>query len=101
MPTVSKIRRPWEPEPKPKNESRGGNKETQFYRRAPWRRLRAYILKKEPYCRECLKEKTFTVATIVDHIVPINMGGAALDPDNCQPICERHHAQKSQAERRG
>jgi 5-methylcytosine-specific restriction endonuclease McrA len=75
------------------NASRG--KDTQIYRRAPWRTLRARILADEPYCRLCAQQERITDATMVDHIIPIEKGGAPLDPANCQPLCNRCHAIKS------
>ncbi len=36
---------------------------------------------------------------LVDHIVPISMGGARLDPDNCQSLCSRCHNRKTGVER--
>ncbi|MFD1141853.1 HNH endonuclease signature motif containing protein [Larkinella insperata] len=100
---MKSIRRPWMPEPKPKNARRGtpvsqGGVDLKFYRRKPWRSLRASILQSEPLCRECKGNKRLTPATMVDHIKPIRLGGAPLDADNCQPLCDRCHAKKSARE---
>ncbi len=49
----------------------------------PWRRLRATILAGHPVCAICRTR----VATTVDHIVPVSLGGPELDPANCRPAC--------------
>lgn len=33
-----------------------------------------------------------------DHIIPLSRGGARLDPDNVQPLCHRHHSEKTRRE---
>ena len=50
-----------------------------FYQSARWRRLRTIKLNADPLCEECRRAGRITEATVVDHIVPINEGGAALD----------------------
>ncbi len=53
-----------------------------------WRTLRASILEANPYC--AIRGPRCTVwATTVDHVVPVTMGGAELDPGNCRPACAR------------
>ena len=51
----------------------------------PWRRLRATILAGNPPCSIC----GLRLATTVDHIVPVSLGGAELDPYNCRPACTK------------
>jgi len=66
--------------------------------------------KLQPLCVECLKETTFrersySVARILDHIKPINPRdayttmrgryGEPLSKQNVQWLCEKHHAAKS------
>ena len=46
-------------------------------------------------CEECLKVGRLTPAQMVDHIVPINKGGASLDIENLQSLCNACHARKS------
>ena len=46
-------------------------------------------------CEECLKAGRLTPAQMVDHIVPINKGGARLDIENLQSLCNACHARKS------
>ena len=67
-----------------------------FYRSAAWTRLRMVILRREPLCRQCARSspKRITAAQMVDHIVPINQGGAPLDERNLQPLCNDCHQRK-------
>ena len=55
-----------------------------------WRRLRAYVLARDGYvCR--MVEGCGERATTADHVVPLVMGGAELDPDNVRAACARHN----------
>ena len=65
-----------------------------FYNSRDWRKLRAYILAGEPLCRECT-----AVATVVDHIKPIRLGGSKWSHENLQPMCASCHNKKSRSER--
>lgn len=40
-----------------------------------------------------------TVASMVDHIVPLRAGGARLDPRNLESQCYPCHGKKSQADK--
>jgi 5-methylcytosine-specific restriction protein A len=67
-----------------------------------WARLRAEVLRDEPYCRMCAAEGVMRDATLVDHVIPV-----AVRPDlrlnraNLQPLCDHHHLRKTHAEMRG
>ena len=98
MPTLKKSgRRPW----MPKREEYGGFREhnTVFYQSRAWRRLRAVKLEADPLCEECARHGRVTPARIVDHIVPINKGGAPLELGNLQSLCLRCHACKTAADK--
>ena len=69
-----------------------------FYTSKEWRTLRKSFLEKNPLCVECLKEGRYTPAKIVDHIVPIRMGGKPLDEGNLQALCWSCHSKKSDKE---
>lgn len=73
-----------------------GNKhqDADFYNSRDWRKLRAYVLAGEPLCREC-----GDVATVVDHVKPIRLGGSRWSHENLQPLCKAHHDEKSRSER--
>lgn len=48
-----------------------------------------------PLCEECQRRGITTLAQVVDHIVPINRGGAKLDMANLQSLCHPCHNRKS------
>lgn len=94
MPTITKHKpRPWLTEHKPHEGRKHPN--TKFYQSTPWRRLRAVKLEQQPMCEECERNGVITPAQIVDHIVPINRGGASLDIENLQSLCNACHNRKS------
>jgi len=101
MPNVPKkeSKKPWikyQDFAKQKRKTWKGNdhEDAAFYNSRAWRRLRLYILQGDPLCRECNKP-----ATVVDHIEPIRLGGASMDPENLQPMCASCHNKKSRSER--
>ena len=60
-----------------------------------WRLLRNAHLAGEPLCRHCAKDKRVTLATEVDHIVPIEVRPERrLDPENLQSLCHKCHIKK-------
>lgn len=61
--------------------------------------MRAVKLRHNPLCEECLRHGRITLATLVDHIVPIKKGGACLDMDNLQSMCDSCHNRKTAKER--
>lgn len=96
MPTIKKkCSRPWMVKREPFKRSRPN---TGFYQSMAWRNLRKAFITQHPICEECKKKGIITPATVVDHIVPINEGGAALSPDNLQSLCDRCHNKKSASE---
>ncbi len=94
MPRIKKhTKRPWLPERKPYEGYRHHN--TEFYQSRRWRILRALKLQNDPLCEECMKKGVLVPAQMVDHIVPINKGGAPLDINNLQSLCNHCHSVKS------
>ena len=81
---------------KEKNQSWGGD--TSFYQKSAWKKLRKFVLNNNPLCVHCLEEDIVTQADVVDHIVPIKMGGASLDQRNLQGLCHQHHNKKTHDE---
>jgi 5-methylcytosine-specific restriction protein A len=59
-----------------------------------WRNIRTAQLKDHPLCATCGH-----IATEVDHIIPLHLGGAPWTADNRQSLCAPCHAAKSAAER--
>lgn len=55
---------------------------------------RARRLAIEPLCRRCMAKGKWTVATRVDHILPLYKGGTD-DDENCQSLCEPCHDAKT------
>jgi 5-methylcytosine-specific restriction enzyme A len=63
--------------------------DSSFYVSKAWRELRARKLRQDPYCEceDCKGKKV--IADLVDHIKPIELGGAPLDMSNLQSM--RNH----------
>ena len=68
---------------------------TEFYNSHAWKKKRANFLIEHPFCVECWKNGKLTKAQIVDHIIPIKMGGEPLDDSNLQGLCWSCHSRKS------
>lgn len=67
---------------------------------APWAKLRAYVLMREPLCRHC-KDKSppmYTPASHVDHIDGDASSAFSNRIENLQPLCESCHNAKTAAE---
>lgn len=64
------------------------------YNGRQWRNLRKHCLRRDPECVECGR-----VATVVDHIVPVRLGGGFYDFQNLQGMCGNCHNAKSARER--
>ncbi|WP_460978821.1 HNH endonuclease [Spirosoma knui] len=103
MPTVNRPVRPWLKQATKKadrwKKKPTGDIPVNFYRLAKWRRLRASVLERQPLCVHCKQERRLTSATVVDHIVPIRLGGGPLDESNLMPLCQSCHQRKSAKER--
>lgn len=61
---------------------------------AQWRKLRAWHLSMEPLCRTCRAEGNLTLATVVDHIIPLSRGGKDA-ASNLQSLCVTCHNHKT------
>jgi 5-methylcytosine-specific restriction protein A len=64
-----------------------------------WKRFAKSFLAQNPLCLHCEQRNRTTLATLVDHIVPVSEAGEA-DPNfyrngNHQPLCRRCHAVKT------
>jgi len=70
-----------------------------FYHTRAWRTLRDRVLHDEPLCRSCHQAGRIGAATVVDHILPINAGGAKLDRANLQPMSAVCHNTKTAKEK--
>lgn len=93
---IENIKRPWVQERKPFERE---NPNSKFYNSRAWRKLRKQFLMENPLCFHCQQKDEITPATVADHVVPINKGGAALDENNLQPLCASCHNRKSARDR--
>ena len=59
-----------------------------------WRRLRLWVLRREPWCRVCSEP-----ATEVDHLLPRKFGGIHAR-QNLQGLCKSCHSAKTAREKR-
>lgn len=74
------------------NRSEYHRRNNYFYSSARWRAFRSWFLKRNPVCN------CGAPATVVDHILPIEDGGAKLAAANCQPLCASCHGIKTAAD---
>ena len=92
------MRRPWESPAKGtkrpwiKDDSNWSG--TDFYKSKEWKDLRKRFLSIHNKCIECGGH-----ANVVDHIVPIRLGGGKLEWNNLQPMCWPCHNGKTISER--
>ena len=66
-----------------------------------WRKASKEFLEHHPLCVKCREEGKFVKATVVDHIIP-HRGDQEFfwDRSNWQPLCKKHHDQKTMTEDR-
>ena len=67
-----------------------------------WRdRVRPRQLLDFPYCQICEEKGGSLIEAVqVDHIIPLEVGGAPFDCENLQSLCKRCHVIKSAEEAR-
>jgi len=64
----------------------------------PWRRLREFILSRDPLCVNPFGiEGHVALSTDVDHILPVAQGGTE-EPSNLQGLCHSCHSRKTATE---
>ena len=73
----------------------------EFYNSGRWRKLRNRFIRENPICVECKNCGQIVEAQVVDHIQPIKDGGAKLQMENLQSLCNFHHNQKTAREKKG
>lgn len=68
-----------------------------------WRKVRAQVLAREPYCRTCRDAGRMTTATEVDHIERFQGldDPKRLDPRNLRPLCTPCHRARTARQARG
>lgn len=68
------------------------------YNTAQWQKLRMAKLAQDPLCYPCSLRCLVVTAVVVDHVKPINAGGAPFPPLNqLMSCCERCHNEKTAA----
>lgn len=68
-----------------------------FYSTRQWKEARGKYLAQHPHCQICLRIGITSRAVEVDHIRPIEAGGAPLDARNFSGKCRTHHSQKTRS----
>lgn len=65
------------------------------YNQARWKKFRRMYLRRHPICEwpGCISP-----STEVDHITPLEQGGAHCDDANSQALCKPHHSAKTARE---
>ena len=70
-----------------------------IYNSTQWKKIRQLVLHNNPLCVMCRKKNIYTTANTVDHIQPINKGGAVYALNNLQSLCSSCHNRKSANDR--
>jgi len=98
MPTIKRgnMKLPWINESKPFQ-----GVHDPFYNTTAWKRFRAGYIKRHPLCVKCEEVGVIMSANIIDHIQPIQDGGAKFDESNLQSLCASCHNKKSVNKRWG
>lgn len=73
-----------------------------FYKSVAWQRAREQVMMRDHrLCQECLKTQRITLATEVDHVIPIKVRwDLRLHLDNLQALCHRCHMRKTAEDKR-
>src|SRR3990167_7523979 len=69
-----------------------------FYDSITWRNIRNAFISANPLCNLCDRKGRATIATQVDHITSIRMGGNKTDWNNLQSLCDTCHSRKTRKE---
>lgn len=62
-----------------------------------WKRVRLIVLREHPICERCGRDYSMEV----NHIVPLERGGAEYDQDNLEALCVACHRKVTAAQARG
>lgn len=65
-----------------------------IYKTKAWKMLRKIKLHNNPWCEYC-PEDIHTIATVVDHVMPIRLGGEPYDLANLSSCCAPCHNRKT------
>jgi len=78
------------PDPTPRKPMHARRHQEARYNTTKWRKYRRVFLSRNPLCVEC-----GAIATVVDHIKPVRLGGEFWQPSNHAAMCARCHNSKS------
>lgn len=69
---------------------------TAFYSSTAWKKVRAMKRARDPLCEDCSERGVGTIATEVDHVVPLMVRrDLALELSNLRSLCSSCHAAKT------
>lgn len=63
-----------------------------------WKDLRRLVIAEEPLCRVCLSNGETSATCEIDHMIPLELGGAPYDRTNLQGLCHECHSRKTAGE---
>lgn len=93
---------PWAPKKETVQFQRTESKYQQnqkFYNSKAWRSLRKTYIEEHPLCAVSYATGRLAAGEVIDHIIPINEGGARLDRRNLMTLTNTWHNKKSGMER--
>lgn len=65
-----------------------------------WQKVARAVRAQSPLCVRCQRQGRIVPAAVADHIIPIEQGGAVLDPSNLQALCTRCNVVKGYEDRK-
>jgi len=100
MPKLGKTTKlPWLKTADTAPQSGRTNPNQQFYNSTRWRKTAKSYRASNPLCEVSNHFGNVVAAQMVDHIIPINQGGAKYDPCNLMSMCHKLHNKKSGKEK--
>ena len=96
-----KAKEPTRTPHKPSGQLDPDNKKDPFYKTNRWKVKSVAQRNAHPYCAQCKKEGRIVLGRVADHIISMSVGGARLDDNNLQTLCDPCHNKKRQEESRG
>lgn len=101
MPDLNKkgVKLPWLKSSNAAPQSGRKNPNQHFYNSQQWRKTAKQYRQLNPLCEVSKHFKETVAAQMVDHLIPINQGGAKYDPRNLMSMCHKLHNKKSGKEK--
>lgn len=92
------LPRPGKKNYKPRRDDRKPTSDQSFYQSTTWRKARIGYIIGQPLCEVSAAAGLVVPAEVVDHIIPISVGGSKLDPRNFMSLSKAIHDYKSSLE---